>query len=543
MKRNNSSILVFIIISLLVLAQVNSIKTLAQDTTDEDVEESNRQKTIAENEKAIAEAKKAKFDALFPKPDVSSLVGGTKINEGTFIETQILGYCAMKSAAKEISGRINELPNRGNLVVYNEADVKMVARYTLMMNRLKNIERGYHDQFTQVLALIRTVDSNFQVPDIMTIQSILEESSRQNSAGLIIDTALKFLSLLKTDIEITPSEIAIGEKELVAEVFSNLNSSSRFTPYYPQTIPLSIQDCSTGTLESCSPLLNQIMLTSEAHDKVAFLKLKAKEILDDVQGNERANKNINDLNQEIIALDLIINNPATKKKEREAKQREKNDKLDLIRIATQGIQARNSKYNNPGRLTAFRDGYGVFAGKIEILNKTFKITMEELGFTKEPETPTPTPAKTATPTPTPCTGKDCPQTSLQTTNVNVNVGDKEEKKDAASGGGGDKTFASYLQAESLKNVMSQTNSRWLEVKVIKAGGNLRVRSNIYTNLVVGSRVNFSGGAIVYFNVFDKDGKSEKSGVVSAYNGYQKSSKIIGTCDQGEATRQRRRGRL
>jgi hypothetical protein len=82
--------------------------------------------------------------------------------------------------------------------------------------------------------------------------------------------------------------------------------------------------------------------------------------------------------------------------------------------------------------------------------------------------------------------------------------------------------------------MDEANSRWLEVKVIKAGGNMRVKSNIITNLAIGSRVNFSGGAIVYFNVFDSQGKSEKSGVVSAYKGYRKSSQIIGTCDETQS---------
>ncbi len=157
MKRNNLARLIFLIFSFLLIIQGNSVKVFAQNITDEDVEESDRKKKIAENEKAIAEAKKAKFDALFPKPDVSSLVGGTKINEGTFIETQILGYCAMKNAAQDISVRINTLPNKSNLVVYNEADVKLVVRYTLMMNRLKNLERGYDAQYAPLLAAIKLV--------------------------------------------------------------------------------------------------------------------------------------------------------------------------------------------------------------------------------------------------------------------------------------------------------------------------------------------------------------------------------------------------
>lgn len=507
---------------------------VAQTVTEEDVEESNRRKTIAENEKAIADAKKGKFDALFPKPDVSSLVGGTKINEGPFMESQILGYCAMKVSAKEIATRINTLGNKGNIVVYNEADVKLLARYRLMMNRLKNIERGYNDQSTQLLAAIQAIDSAFVIPNIATVQATITNASKQNAAGLIIDTALKFLSLFKTDIEITPSEIEMGEKELIAELFGSLDSG--FSLYYPQTIPLGIQNCSAVSLQACSPLLNQIMVTSEAHDNVAFLTLRASEILDDLKSNERSTANIQVLLQQIVVLDAAIAAPATTKADKAAKREEKKAKLLEINGLNAGIAVRNAKYTTPGGLVAFRNTYGVHASKIEILNKTFKLTMEELGFSKEPdedESTTPKPAPAAGTGA--CTGKDCTPVSSQTTNVNVNVGENsEEGSGGGGGGGGDKTFASYLQAESLHNVISAANSRWLDVKMVKAGGNMRVKSNIFTNLVVGSRVNFSGGSVVSFNVFDNQGKSEKSGVVSSYNGYQKSSNIIEACESGKA---------
>src|SRR5688500_4276754 len=90
-----------LVFSFLILIPSHSINVLAQVITDEEVEQIKKKKEIAEAKKAIAEAQKAQMDAMFPAPDTSKLVGGTKINEGTFIETQILGYCAMKNAAYE----------------------------------------------------------------------------------------------------------------------------------------------------------------------------------------------------------------------------------------------------------------------------------------------------------------------------------------------------------------------------------------------------------------------------------------------------------
>ena len=104
-----------------------------------------------------------------------------------------------------------------------------------------------------------------------------------------------------------------------------------------------------------------------------------------------------------------------------------------------------------------------------------------------------------------------------------------QEKESASGGGGDKTFFSYLQAEALYNQMKATNSYWIDLQVVKAGGNMRVKSNIITNFILGSRVNFSGGAVVYFNIFNNEGKSMISGTVPAYEKYLKSSRITDNC--------------
>lgn len=533
MNKNNLPRLIFLVISFLVIYQSYLINGFAQDITDEDVENSEKRKKIAENEKATAEAKKAKFDALFPKPDVSSLVGGTKINEGTFIETQMLGYCAMKKAASQISEKIDSL-NKGNLVVYSEADVKMAARYTLMMNRLKNLKRGYEELKPDYIAEIQKADPTFTLPGIDEIRSKLGDESRRNAAaGLIIDTALKFLSLFKTDVEITPSEITIGERELVAEVFRNLTKGKNgFALYYPQTIPLSIQDCTQNSLAQCSPLLNQLMETSQAYDEIVYLKdrldkiLKAAKALKDK--DDEIQKEVERIDKEIAEIDKVINNPKTtkkvkaaKKKEKEKKQKEKADKQNEITPFEEEIRNALDRVDinvDISKLRTFRNN-PTLGSKSEILNKIYELTMKELGFGKEKESDKPQAEK-----PTASPDKNL----SQTTTVNVNVGDKEDKKEAG-GGSGDKTFVSYLQAESLKNIMKTENDRWLEVKVIKAGGNMRVKSNIITNLAVGSRVNFSGGAIVYYNVYDKDGKSVSSGVVSIYQGYRKSSQINQTC--------------
>jgi hypothetical protein len=497
--RKKNLLRIFVIFCCLVVAFGGAVIGFAQDISPKELEQLKLDAEAAKAKKEIAEAEKAARDANFPKPDVSALVGGTKVTEGTFIETQMLGYCAMKRAAAEISDKVGSLQNKGNLVVYSDADVKMLARYTLMMNRLRNLQRGYEEASADYLALIRRVKPGFNMPGAGEAQQELEARNKQNAlgVGLVIDTALKFMTLLKTDIELRPSDVPIGEKELVAEVFKYLEGKG-FTLYYPQLIPMSIQECPIGTdLATCSPLLHQMMVTSDAYDVANYLMVLSEEISADIKDYEAKTVQLAGMAVGAVGRDLIAGQ----------------------------VTAIEAKYSE-AEFNFFKANIGSSNNKTKRLNALFEVTMNELGFTKGGDDAD---KKKKAIQEEPSDGaKTCPDKSCsQTTNVNVNVGDK--KDEAGGGGGGDKSFASYLQAESLSKIMSQNYSRWIDLKMVKAGGNTRIKNNIFTNLIVGARVNFSGGAIVYYNVFSNRGASEKSGVVSTYEGYRKSSKIDDTC--------------
>jgi len=409
---NKKSLITFLLLFNFVILQ--SHLAIVAQTTDEDVEESERQKTIAEN-------KKAAQDALFPKPDVDSLVG-TTVTSGNFIESQMLGYCAMKSAASGIATQIStsSLPNTATFIVYNENDVKMLSRYKLILSRLEFLENGF-----------KTIPPPPPPPPAPVVNRAL-------LPGLAINTALNYLSLLKTDIALTGTDVNIGEKELVAEIFGQLRQKpgKTYTLYYTKTIPMPL--CTSGDFRQCSNLFKQIINTVVAY--------------------EDANA-------------VTLTSPA------------QDDKITLRKQ----------------------------------LNAAFLQVMKELGLPVEP-------TETTTPPPAPA---PVPAQNSQTTTVTVNVGDKKEE---GSSGGGGATFSSYLQAEALYNLVSKANTYWIDMQVVKAGGNMRVRTNFITNFFIGSRVNFSGGAIVYFNVFDTDSTSKVSGVVQSVRKYRKSSKINTTCN-------------
>jgi hypothetical protein len=84
----------------------------------------------------------------------------------------------------------------------------------------------------------------------------------------------------------------------------------------------------------------------------------------------------------------------------------------------------------------------------------------------------------------------------------------------------------FIKAETLTKAMDGTDSYWLQLKVLKAGGNNRIKTNLVADVFRGgNRVSHSGGAIVQYNLFDTTGKSIASDTLAAYSGYIKTEKI------------------
>jgi hypothetical protein len=449
-------------------------------------------------------------ESELPEIDRSALVGGTTVKgDGDFIETRIMGYCAMKTAARAVAGEIQSKLNRDGslnrtLVVYNESDIKTLSRYTTMMNRLRILETGYRDIIGQLEREIRNIDPTYPLPTDAQIRSFLEEQKSGEKAlgpAAIIQSALDVLSLFKTDIELTPREFDIGEKELVAEVFRNLRS---FNLYYPKTIPLNIEICRFSTLQECSPLMDKVVQTGILNDR-------ANHLVGQVKAAKEAQKA---KFQEIRELRDELNNTTTPVNAQRREQILK--EIAELEKETVGLNEQTLE-NQIIKLEQLKNRHAA-SNELIYLNKVFNLTIEELGLKQDGNNGDKTGSQPE------CPDKTCSQ---QTTTVNVNVGTEKPKEE--SGGAPNTKFVSYLQAESIYRVMKDPNSYWIDLNVIKAGGSLRIKSNIITNFLFGSRVNFSGGSIVYYSIFDNTGKALLGGVLPAYEKYRKSSRIVPQC--------------
>jgi hypothetical protein len=91
--------------------------------------------------------------------------------------------------------------------------------------------------------------------------------------------------------------------------------------------------------------------------------------------------------------------------------------------------------------------------------------------------------------------------------------------------GGSNTLTNYIRIERLLSVLGAEDF-WLQLKVINAGGNNRIKTNLLVDIFRGgNRVSHSGGVIVQYHLFASDGRSVASGTASSYEGYVNASKI------------------
>lgn len=88
------------------------------------------------------------------------------------------------------------------------------------------------------------------------------------------------------------------------------------------------------------------------------------------------------------------------------------------------------------------------------------------------------------------------------------------------------SFIDYLKIEEIIKNMDANKIYWIKIKNVKAGGNMRMKSNPLIDIFRGgSSVKFSGGSVAYYYILDNLGNVVLSGSVYGYIPYKKSSKL------------------
>ena len=103
---------------------------------------------------------------------------------------------------------------------------------------------------------------------------------------------------------------------------------------------------------------------------------------------------------------------------------------------------------------------------------------------------------------------------------------EETIENTPAGSPGEIKFWDYARTEKIISSMGANGIYWLVIKNVKAGGNMRIKSNPLVDIFRGgSSVKFSGGSVAYYYILDNTGNIVVSNVINGYIPYEKSSKI------------------
>lgn len=505
------------------------------------------QKEIADYEKGIAESEKAKRDAKFPKPDTKALEGKTEINDNAVIESQMVAYVSMAKAANKI---IQAIKANGieNLAIYNERDLNLLTSYKVSTHKIQLIRDGYCSLLApQTITKIKLDTICPSPPPGKMRANLINPLSIANSfLGAFVDLT----ALLRTNVQIKGQTFDIDEAPLVAEVFraarrtDGLGSDVKL--YYPLVMAPNVNPQQKSEILGILEKVN--LLRVEAGALLSDIQKKSKDLAESDDNVKGMKKSIKDLKRQkedakgaakrlLEAYCRTLAHKKLKLPENEALDDEEKEELKLLAKLTMGC--RNMPDEKRELALELRDTIKGIRGRLSQVasdltdenqtNYSLKKELSDLLLKLNADLQKPE------------------ELSVAIARLKA-VNDQFDKfvsslveVDSVTGLN---TLTSYIRAEQLKTALpeyaipfqdaekdskdkaKETKSYWLQLKVIKAGGNNRIKTNLLWDIFTGgNRMSHSGGAIVEYILYDAYGTSVASDTIAEYTNYIKAGKV------------------
>ena len=498
-------------VAILIVATVQPVRAQSSSPSpdSEEITRLKDKKTRVELERDIEVAEKEKREAQFPKPTTSPLSGETKI-EGATIESDMVSYVSMAHAANKVvrSLRDSGLPIR-NLAIYSKADIDLLLNYKVTTSQLEIARKQYCQLLKSDAMCRRTFEfesaaklsgkPQFKSSDPTALADVSGVLAIGNSLlGAFVDMT----ALLRTNVTLQGHTIDIQESALVAEIFRAIRSSEGFgrntNLFYPAAFSPNID------LHTPSAILRQIQDLYE-------LKAKTTALFQGLDDNLKKTKKTAARIEELTA--------AIKELQLEQKRRE--DELSNL-LQTRRVYGRRTPFAAYQRIHELKKLMADYGKNLYYANKELDTKKSELRSLETKQASLLAQL-----------GIDLQKADVEETITRLKLmNDRFDqfianlvKVEAATGVN---SLTAFIKAENLNQALNEGNGDgyWLQLAVIKAGGNNRIKSNLVTDIfTAGSRVSHSGGAIVQYNLYDLRGRSLVSDTLTEYAGYVKSGKI------------------
>lgn len=493
-------------------------------------------KDKAEADKAAAEARKAEMEADFPKPATTPLEGKTTV-EGAVIESQMISYVSLRKAADRIIANIKSNFATGSnktLAIYNERDVNLMLSYKVATEQIKLLGLGYKNLLTPTTTVKPCTKAVAQ-----GMPGDLPATLALNVAESFLGAFVDMTALLRTNVEIKGQTFVIDESPLVAEVFRAAKESSPALGikelYYPYVFPPHLNSAGDfqilAQLEEvhkerivAEKLLGDLAKTSkDLSDKIGAIKQLTESIGKTIPKQTAdaiaAAGNIIKANCHKLSADVdgIKALPAGSQGDAMVKLIEKArvncyqmapDKLEQLLGLSDTIATLGKQLSKAGqdKATAEKDEKELECKLRDLESKL------DLGTITDPTDPDEVKEHA-----------DAAAARLKALNTQFdNLVNAMTQADT----NGANMLTNYLRVEKMNDALPTASSYWLVLKVINAGGNNRIKTNLLVDIFTGgNRVSHSGGVIVGYHLFDSNGISMASGTVSEYTGYIKAGKV------------------
>lgn len=465
----------------------------------EEITRLKEQKTRAELEKDIAVAEKAKFDAQFPKPSTSPLSGETKVESAT-IESDMVSYFSMANAANDLVRALRESgrPIR-RLAIYSKPDIDLMLNYNVTTNQIELVRKQYCRMLRQHPNCPEGLETGSNRNKLMMERSPASAPAVKAILGSMLGAFVDMTALLRTNVTVQGHTTDIGESALVSEVFRAIRSKGGLNQtelFYPAAFPPNIDAHTT------SEILGKLEELFELKATTAGL----------TQGLDDNLKKIKKTTTKIEELEARID-------EIKVEQKKAQDELNAI-IQTQRVYGRRTPFEAYQRRQELTKLTADLSKDLYHANKELdekKLSLKDLEIKQAGLL-----ARLASGLQTSDTEETIAKLKLLNERFNQFVATLV-KVEATTG---INSLTAFIRAENLRQVLDGPEAYWLQLAVVKAGGNNRIKSNLVTDIFTGgSRISHSGGVIVQYNLYDLKGKSIVSDTLTQYAGYVKAGKI------------------
>ncbi len=467
----------------------------------------NELKAEAQAREAIAKAKRAEMDARFPQSDIKTLEGKTTLEGEKRVEEQLAGHISVARAANNIAAAIHDKhKGKAAIVIYNDGDIQLLIVYSAATKRVD----AYTSRYTTLTAAEQAALAANPMWAVPTApcddRALASPGAGMGGAAFInplgVATSVlgsfgEILSFFRTDVTIKSSVFEVGEPVIVTEVFRALRKQytepgDQVALYYAREIPPDFDPTrDSPMLLKLEALFNAksnadtlaAQIAARVNDKTEQRKTLV--LCQRFGGEGQATMQALIAAQQKVVDDLqaeIVKQPRGKATgEQAAKLADEQQKLDELKSRLEpmiaAIEANKRLHGSDiARLDREIAALQTASAPLAALNAQADLLAKDM----------------------------------------MKVDDKT----------GLNPLTAFIRAEMIQKFMQDNNAYWLKLRVVTAGGNTKVKTNLFADVFNGgNRVFYSGASIVEYHLYDRFGRSLLSDTTNNYEDYKKAKDV------------------